>query len=220
MRCSSTFIERSIGKDRPYLLGFGFPEVRAMNLAEKQGLYVCVDEVHELSWPANHSRTDWLLTTRALHTDLSVIDTLWQQMAPHFQYAIIAVRDAAWFEARYRNHPNVEYSLWLIQSRWNRQPLAAFVLRERDDSLELIDLVSDPCNISAVVNAARRHAARLGKSRVTAWLTQSQLSFWATTQPESADTGIRIPLSIITPGPKPEDVTSRWWLMGGDTDFR
>lgn len=221
-RCCSTYIERSIGHDRPYLLGFGFPERRAMRLAEKQGLYVCVDEIQELSWPAEAGRPGWLTSTRPInHGNIDCINALWQQMAPHFHDAIIGVRDADWFDKRYRQHPEGHYSLWLTVHRWSRKPLVAFVLRERqDDSVELIDIVGAPDQFVHAVASARRHAGKLGKSRLTAWMTRSQLALWRATQPASTDTGVRVPLSVITPGPSPDEVRGHWWLMGGDTDFR
>lgn len=221
--CGKTFIERAIGNGRPYLLGFGFPETRAMTLAEKLGLYACVDDISEMSWPALRERhPSWRVFTRPLPaSNLAVVDRLWAQMLPAFRDAIVGVRDAAWFEARYCQHPDVRYSLWLVQHRWTRQPLVAFVLRERDDdSLEIIDIVGHPSQFQHAVHAACRHAGQTGKHRVTAWITKSQLQSWAVTKPDIHDAGVRVPLSIITPGPTPEEVAGRWWLMGGDTDFR
>lgn len=220
-RSCSTYIERAIGHGRPYLLGFGFPEVRAMQLAEKQQLYVCVDAIHELSWSASHERTSLLTATRPLGpAHRQAVDQLWATMADYFDNAIIGVRDADWLDARYRQHPEVQYSLWQVLHRLTRKPLIAFVLREREDSIELIDLVGPPQHFVLAVNAARRHAAQRGKARVIAWTTHSQLERWSVTRAQNCDTGVRVPVSIITPGPSPDEVRNRWWLMGGDTDFR
>ena len=221
-RSCATYIERAIGSGRAHLLGFGFPEARALRLAEKQQLYACVDEIHELAWTTQQPGRNWLYAVRPLQAgQYGQIDRLWTEMAAHFHDAIIGVRDAAWFDARYRQHPETPYTLWLIQHRLTRKPIAAFVLRERaDDSMELIDLVSSPQHFNLVVDAARRHAARRGKKRVMAWITRSQTPRWADTHPQTHDTGVRVPISVITPGPAIEEVRNRWWLMGGDTDFR
>ena len=220
-RSCCTYIERAIGHGRPYLLGFGFPEKRVMQLAEKQQLYVCVDEIHELSWDASANRPRLLAATRPLEQAHNPsIDRLWAEMAPHFADAIIGIRDAVWIENRYRQHPDAPYSLWLVQHRLTRKPLIAFVLREREESIELIDLIGPPAHFTLAVDAARRHAAQRGKPRLIAWTTLGQLKRWQLTGAHSQDTGVRVPLSIVTPGPSPDSVRNRWWLTGGDTDFR
>jgi hypothetical protein len=54
----------------------------------------------------------------------------------------------------------------------------------------------------------------------------SRLKAWGTFQVTQALRGavtpldVWIPTCIWTPGPSPESLRNKWWLMLGDTDFR
>jgi len=48
---AATFIDHYIGFEKPFLLGFGFPNRRAMQVAEHLGLYASVGQMLKFSWP-------------------------------------------------------------------------------------------------------------------------------------------------------------------------
>ena len=150
------------------------------------------------------------------------IDRLWHSMAAAMTDVVLGVRDAAWLQWRYLQSPHATYAVTLVRSRWLRRPLGLFVTRERDDALELLDLVAPPAHFALLVELARAQAARGARPRLRAWITRSQSARLASVDPAQVqveDLPIHIPANIHTPGPDPREIENRWFLMGGDADF-
>jgi hypothetical protein len=219
---ASTFLERCIGDGRPHLLGFGFPTVKALQVAQKLGLYAEVDQITQLTWAARATWTDRIgLRLRAVTpADAPVIDRLWQQMARDFPDSIIGVRNWNYLQARFLRHPVVDYRCLLVK------PLlagasAAIVIRALDEAqVELIDIVGPRSSFDAAISGARRWAADAGFKSVRAWITASHANLLERQAPESSPLGLVVPTNVWSPGPAVDEVRGRWWLMAGDTDFR
>ena len=218
----STFIDRSVGYGRPQLFGFGFPTAKALQVAQKLGLYEAVDQICELTWSAGPSWTERLLRcTPAGPQDGAAIDKLWHEMAQDFRDSIIGVRDASYVEERYRKHPTVAYECVLVRRVLTGAPQGLVVVRRPEpDRIELMDLVAPKRNFPALIAAVRRWAADRGAKRVTAWLTESHAGLLAATSPQRQQLDLVVPANVWSPGPSAEQLRGRWWLMAGDTDFR
>jgi hypothetical protein len=220
---AATFLERRIGHGRPHLLGFGFPTVKALQVAQRLGLYAEVDQITQLTWGA---RSTWkhrigLRLANITRSNATTIDRLWARMARDFQDSIVGVRDWKFFEARYLQHPTVQYHCLLVTSPLTGAARAAIVLRALEDrQLELIDIVGPRASFEAAITAARRHAADLGSTGVRAWVTASHAGALDLQSPESSPLGLVVPTNVWNPGPAVDEVRGRWWLMAGDTDFR
>ena len=219
---ASTFIDRSVGYGRPQLFGFGFPTAKALQVAQKLGLYEGVDRICELTWSASASWTERLLRcTPASAQDGAAIDKLWHKMAQDFRDSIVGVRDAAYVEQRYRKHPTVAYECLLVRRVLSGAPQGLVVVRRPEpDRVELMDLVGPKRNFPALIAAVRRWAADHGAKRVTAWLTESHADVLAATLPQRQPLDLVVPANVWSPGPSAEQLRGRWWLMAGDTDFR
>jgi hypothetical protein len=219
---ASTFLERRIGHGRAHLLGFGFPTVKALQVAQKLGLYAEVDQVTQMTWPARASWKDRFDARWAgvRPGDGAVIDGLWARMARDFGDSIIGVRDWNYFEARYLKHPTVKYECLLVKGLLGLAR-AAIVLRALDDGqTELIDIVGPRASFGAAISAARRWATEHGSTGVRAWVTASHAQALHLQSPETAPLGLVVPTNVWNPGPAVDEVRGRWWLMAGDTDFR
>lgn len=218
----STFIDRSVGYGRPQLFGFGFPTAKALQVAQKLGLYEGVDQICELTWDAGPSRAArWLRWTPASAQDAPAIDKLWQQMAEDFRDSVIGVRDAQYVEQRFRRHPTVTYECLLVRRVLTGAAQGLIVLRQpQPDRIELVDIVAPRRNVPALVAAARRWAAEHGANRVTTWVTESHAHVFAATAPRSQQLDLVVPANVWSPGPTAAELRGRWWLMAGDTDFR
>lgn len=219
---AASFLEQCIGTGKPYLLGFGFPETKAMQLAEKLGLYAAVDQITEVSWPAQGRWPDVRVSARALTpADADTVNQLWAAMAVAMTDHIIGVRDWAFVSHRYLQHPTVSYTLMLARHRWTGAPLGVVVLRDREAlGVELVDLIAPPDQFSSLVGVARRYAAHLGRARVLAWITRSQQDRLAGADGHCEPQNVFVPTNVWSPGPEVAHIRGRWWLMGGDTDFR
>lgn len=228
---SATLLEQQIGWGAPHRLGFGFPNARAMRLAERLQLYAPVDEIIQLEWaapPLARTAADALWRVQAV--DLEALDesapawahlqAAWQAMAAGLSRSLLPVRDAAWLRHRYGNRPGVRYRLMMLRHRLGLHRGGAWVQREHDDHVELMDLIGAPELLARLVRHARR--ATGGHGPVRAWITRSHAD-WLDDPRDPAlrvDVGVKVPTSVHTPGPAPASLRGRWFLMGGDTDFR
>jgi len=219
---ASTFLERSMGYGRRHLLGFGFPTDKALKVGQKMGLYEQVDQMMELAWDAKDhwtARLDHCQALDAAHAE--AVDSLWARMASRFQASVLGVRDWAYVRGRFLDHPINRYECLLVRQRFSRRPKGVVVLRDQgDDGLELLDLIGDPDEFEDLVRAARRRAAQLGRSRVFMWLTEGHAPRLAASNARIKPLGLMVPANVWTAGPSVAELTRRWWLTGGDADFR
>jgi lipopolysaccharide transport system ATP-binding protein len=218
----TTMLEQLMGFGRPFLLGFGFPNQKALSLAVRQGVYAAVDQVTEISWSVPRMRPDWRVRSRPVSmTDEAAVNACWAEMAQAMKSSILGVRDWQFVVRRFLQHPTVTYTVLLMRARFSGKPLGVVVLRDRGtDGLELMDLIGAPVHFAALVREALRHAHLLGRSRLFAWATLSHrhlLDVWGS---ESAPLDVWIPANVWSPGPSAAALQDQWWLMGGDTDFR
>ncbi|MDD2759414.1 MAG: GNAT family N-acetyltransferase [Methylomonas sp.] len=220
-RVAANFLERFVGHGKEFPIAFGFPSARAFRLGEHLGLYEKVGEIMRVSWPALHARPSVKVSLRRLSLDQGeIVDRLWQEMAEALPDQIVGVRDWAYLQYRYLKHPTQSYQLYLAATRWGGVPLGVLVVRVHDDAVELLDIVSAPKHIHILVHYLRKLAWNLEKPSTYAWITEQHASLLAGGDGDISPTGITIPHNHWTPGISASELKNRWWLMGGDTDFR
>ena len=219
---ATAFAERCVGPGRAYALAFGFPSERHTRLAEHLGIYARVDEVLEASWPALPGRPGLFQRARPLALEhLDVVDALWKRMAETLTGVVVAVRGAAYIRHRFLEHPAISYLVFLVQQRFTGAAIGIVVLRDHGEAgVELLDAVAPPQSLPLLVAVARRVAGRLGRQKVFAWLTPAAANSFAASRPALAPAGIPVPTIIWSSSPDLGKLRGRWWLMGGDTDFR
>lgn len=216
-RLMCAFSEREVGYGRPALVGFGFPNLRALRLGEALGVYAAVDRVVELRWPASAPSPPAPCRLEPIDAHASaVIDRAWAGMRPDLATMLAGERDAAWWTARYLGHPAAPYATWSIEGERS----AAVVVRPRDEALEWIDFVGPLDLLPVAREAARELAAAAGKPEVFAWLSPSAAALLRDSSAREVDIEVGVPTCVHTPGPAPETLRGRWFLFGGDTDFR
>lgn len=222
---AATFLERYIGYGKPYLLGFGFPNERAMKVAKRLGLYAEVGHMTEFSWSP---RSRFPLWGTRLHligreqTDFAVTaaDQCWQHMAADLQAAIIGVRDWKYLQHRYLDHPNQQYQIILVRNRFNQRARGILVLRYDPEGCEIVDLIAPLAEIPLLVTHARRLAGIHGATRVFCRITENFAPHFAVADGTQQSVNIHIPANAWSNGPSPETLKDHWWLMSGDKDFR
>lgn len=219
---AATFLEQQIGYGRPYLLGYGFPAFKSMALAKHLGLYEPVDELLEWRWNASHTGQD-LITHYEAVTSLNegMVDALWKAMANDLNDSIVGVRDSSYLTHRYLMHPVNAYDLLLVKAAATDKTLGVLVMsRTHDSTFEVLDWVGELSQLPFMLNAAAQHALAKGAQLLTAWITKSHAHLMTMPNSETVPTGLAIPTNSWTPGPPSEEVANRWFLMGGDTDFK
>ncbi|HIJ89329.1 MAG: radical SAM protein [Desulfobulbaceae bacterium] len=219
---ASFYLERFIGPDKAYRLGFGFPSKRHNRLAEHLGLYASVGDVLEAGWSPLRPRPHLSVSVRPLAaTQTDLLEPLWQKMAADCKDSILGVRDGAYIRHRFLEHPTTAYLVFLIRRRFSGRPFGLLVLRDHGETgVELLDMVGPRNRLPDLVHIARRITGSLGRQRLFAWLTKPVADNLAATHPRLVPTDVSIPTSIWGIPSEVHRIQDRWWLMGGDADFR
>ncbi len=222
---AATFLERYIGFGRQFLIGFGFPNDRAMKVAEHLKLYAEVGRMAEISWRPRTKFPLWKTRLHTLNRDqadvaATVVNDCWQRMSADFRNAIIGIRDWPYLQHRYLNHPHQPYQIVLIKNRFNAKTRGILVLRYDHGDCEIIDIIAPLVEIPLLITHARRLARIHGAKRVFCQITENFAAHFAATGGNQVPVNIRIPANIWSNGPSVETLKDRWWLMSGDKDFR
>lgn len=219
---ASTFLEHSLSVNAPYWVGFGFPNQRAMQVAQRLHLYRPVDQLAELFWPARTQSLPWWLG--CVHADvarLEFVDALWFEMRRAMPGSLIGVRDAQHVRMRYVAHPSYKYSVLKVFNRLTRQIWGVVVLRKLSDGRqEVLDFIGHPRHFEKLVMAAQSYAGQVGSPAVSAWITHSHAHWLKTPDSRLEALDVQIPTNDWVPGDLDKGPDGLWWLTSGDTDFR
>ncbi len=223
----ATFPECYAGYGTRILLGYGFPTVKAIHVAERLGLYAEVGKMVEVQWKTVPGRPHYASQIRHIHLDQQakdrdLLNQLWQAMQVDFQQAIIGVRDADYVQYRYLQHPEKQYEILLVSRRLSRSPLGIAIIStdpDRAGQYRLLDLIAPLRHIPLVIQQVCRILGNRGVPMLTAWITENFAHHLMSNGAQQQLLEVRIPHCIWYEGPPLEEVRHRWWLMGGDTDF-
>lgn len=205
-------------------LGYGFPNRRAMQVAEKMGLYTEAGRMVEVRWSrgAAHPRLGTRLLRIGKHaseSEVCLINDLWAQMAASLKNAVLGVRDWTYLSQRYLTHPHHEYEVIVIVGRFSRRAIGAFVLKRHDQACELMDVVAPISKLTTIIDQARRITAQWGLPYLFCWVTEQFAQGFKVADAEIHEIDIAVPTSSWTKSEKAEGLKGKWWLMSGDTDF-
>ncbi len=206
------------------LVGFGFPNTRAMRLPQKLGLYAPVDRIVELAWPVRR-RPRWkraggrIVEPGELARMRKLVDRLWSAMAEALTQSAVGVRDIDWLTHRYADHPVHQYTTLVIRSRFSGRANALAVVKREGERCELLDVIGPAASMPDLITVVRHLAACWGCKEVYCWITESHAQWLDHGDPIRRDPDVVVPTSIWVGGPSPDELQGRWWLMGGDTDF-
>lgn len=205
-------------------LGFGFPNLRAMQVAEKMGLYSEVGRMVSLRWrpsaPGYRVRTRARALKQDDEADHKRVNALWQAMAHDLRDDVVGVRDWQYIEGRYCRHPHHHYEILMITERFTGRAIGIAVLRRFVDYCELLDLVLPFANLSRVIDQVRRIIGVWGLPTLYGWVAENQAHRFAKCEAEIGELNVSIPTSSWTHDSRADLFKDRWWLMSGDTDFR
>jgi cyclopropane fatty-acyl-phospholipid synthase-like methyltransferase len=221
---TATFLECYMGYGALTWLGFGFPDQRAMKIAQHLDLYAPVGEMIELRWQTTLGKPHFWTRIRHLHPQFHhknkiIIDKLWQQMQTSLSHALVGVRDWHYIHHRYLSHPNKQYEILLISNRFTGQALGIAIIERQEGTCHLRDFIGNIKHIPMVIKQIRRMAGHWGMHQVSLWITENFASVFPLSQAEQHPLPIQIPHNIWSQGVSSEEIQGHWWLMSGDTDF-
>jgi len=204
--------------------GFGFPNARAMQVAEKMGLYAPVGSMVTVTWNAGATRVRLGTRLCILLPDSNrhklLVEELWEQMSSDLSDAVVGYRDWAYIQRRYFTHPQYRYEVIAVLSRLTNKPLGVLVLRKFEDSVELMDIVAPTRNLPVLIDQSTRLAGLWGKTTIYCWITKNQAGHFMVHGAKPSDLDVSIPTSVWTKDVRARVFENKWWLMSGDTDFR
>lgn len=221
-KTAASMLEQYAGYHAQNLLGFGFPNLKAMHVAERLKLYEKTDELMQVTCvPESAAPPGWQAQLVDLADVAAMADTLWSQMQDGFADAIIGVRDAPYLHYRYQQRPGQMYEC--LQVMDSGQTKGVGFRRRHGDGWLLMDILAAPHDLGAVLLTLLHSDQHQG--RVSFWLTGGQLhrvhrqSADAQTMLAVSSTGIQIPCNRWSRGPETDVLQGRWWLTAGDMDF-
>lgn len=210
------------GPGNPDGVAFGFPSARAMRLGELAGVYRAVDDWHALTLLGR----DVPRGPRALevaswgHREGAVVDSLWARMRADLQDFVVGVRDMAYLRQRYLRHPDKAYRLLLVRSQWFRVPIGLLVLGPNRHQPELLDVLCAWADLPEVLLAGRRWLHDAGAKQMQLFVTSPFATRLAPQADQCDATEFRIMANPFSPAASLSKLQQRWWLTGGDTDYR
>jgi len=202
-----------------FILGYGFPNERAMKLPEKLGIYEKVEDVWESAkepqFKNDHVRLMYKMFP--LSYDDSRIDTLWESLKNDIKISII--RDREYLKWRYKNHPLFTYELWGIKKRWQQKLTGLVVLRRDGENLLLIDFLCPLQSLSAVFQKTENYAFVSGFKNLKLWHPEylnpklNAKGFYV------SKTATCIPRTTHPAWLKKDEIKGKFFYTMGDTDF-
>ena len=173
-----------------------------------------------------------------------VLDKLWGEMKSDLRHLAVPCRDSAWWRYRYANHPEHQYQCYLVQAPWTGRVLGALVLRRHiangsasgahtvggtESVWELMDWLAPATQTPAMLQAALHIVAANHGGSLMGWFSsniRAAFSGAGATEHEVCSVGVTAPNENHTFhltrdfSPSVADLSGKWWLTGGDTDFR
>lgn len=225
-KTAATFLEREEGNIADHLLGFGFPNQKAMNIALRLNLYEKTDDFIEVGFSlAAEPDPDYIFEAvdieEADHCQL--IDGLWHSMSGQFEEGIIGIRDSAYVRYRYFDHPfaaSGQYRAFLVKNTETSQVEAFVVLKNHDEGLLLMDMICDQEQFLRMLDITNALVARESDSgSLKFWITRGWQKRLQLPDSSVKELGIEIPCNSWNPGPSAETLYGAWWLTAGDMDF-
>jgi len=232
-KVAATFLEREIGNTVDHLLGFGFPNQKAMNIAMRLGLYEKTDDFLEVVLPPAESAGSFQL----IEVDIgdashqNSIDSLWQSMAKDLLGGIVGIRNWQYLKYRYFDHPYAQagqYQCCLLRKTPADPPLAVLVFKPHEDRFLLMDIICQQRAILAAVTAANAALTTLKEMKpnvdkqvngLKIWITRAWLESVMPVGATVNELHIEIPCNSWNPGPDSARLNGAWWLTAGDMDF-
>lgn len=225
---AASFLDLHVGYTARHLLGFGFPNLKAMHVATRLGLYRKTDDFIEIGVSGDGievgGRDAGIQCSR---DDGSVIDgpeydALWKTFSGRLTEAIVGERDAGHMDYRYRNHPGRHYQYYCLRNP-DGGLRALAVVREHESRCLLMDIVAAPEDISVclpvLAEFLQSSVHTLAQPPLKCWITAGHAHWFDAPGSSRHDLGIEIPCNAWSDGPLPEQLQGAWWLTAGDMDF-
>lgn len=219
-----------LGAGRDFVAGFGFPNVRHLQLAVKTRLSWDAGTVEQWHWPVPEGRPcglGWRWRARpvdAMSHDFDVaLERAWAAMRASAWHCALGERNASYWRWRFAQRPDRQYRFVALRSLWRRQPegLAVFALpTQARQPLFWLDWAGPPALLPLARAAGLALAAQEGAAGLDAWISPALAPWLADTASNASvktAAGVGVPRASFFSADQLASFQA-WW-MGGDTDF-
>ena len=201
------------------IMGYGFPNERAMRLPEKLGLYEKVEELKEgLKDAEFHKGIDrYLYKLFPLQYSDERIDRLWKSVRE--DYTLFVVRDRRYLVWRYKNHPLFTYELWGLKSRAGSELKGLAVMKREGEQILIIDFICPGKVLGTLLRKMENYAYVSGVKTLKLWappFLEDKLRAFGFSVRNAA---ISIPRTTHEKFLKKDDIEGSFFYTMGDTDF-
>ena len=225
-KTAATFLEREEGNIADHLLGFGFPNQKAMNIALRLNLYEKTDDFIEVAFSqAAEPDPGYVFESVDIEEPdhCQQIDSLWHSMSGQFDEGIIGIRDSAYIRYRYFDHPfaaSGQYRAFLVKNIETSQMEAFVLLKNHDEGQLLMDMICERGQFQRMLDITNALVARESdRGPLKFWITRGWQQRLQLPDSSVKELGIEIPCNSWNPGPSAETLYGAWWLTAGDMDF-
>ena len=217
---ATSFAEQFVGYGTDALVPYGFPSERHVKIAQRLGIYQTVDEIVELQWQATEAAVAGTVQTwqqKPRWQRRLAYSYLWRQMLAEQQQHIIGIRDWAYLQHRYCQHPNKHYDLlWFSMGRL---PQALLIVHRGADMCRLMDYIGAKKYIRPALAALSHYLAQQNITVFSGWFSRYAADNLLDSHAQAHKTEIVLPTITWSKGPAVSTLKGRWWLSTGDTDF-
>lgn len=211
-----------LGFEAHHDFGFGFPNKRHMQLAHRLGLYDEVEQLVEIEWEIGAHSRSWTTKADVLgnnNLDPRVLDELWRQMQEAMRDRILVTRDSSYWLYRYPGNPHHHYRMLAVRRRVSGRLLGVVVLRREETEAKLLDVLGMPQYFPLLVRHAIEQVRDWQLPILRAWITHGCAGMFLAFGARCKPTDIVIPLNAHCKMHATPEISNRWFLMMGDTDF-
>jgi len=220
---------------RPFQLGFGFPSARHLRLAVLLGLLHDDGVMLSLKWPlvsVSLKAWPWLWRWQALDGHEVQFEQAgqqaWAAMQAQADGLLMGQRDIAYLRWRFVARPvsvtsvpasMPRYRFFGLRRRWSATWAGLAVLDLRGGQAHWLDWVGPVALLPLAATACQLEAARAGATDLSVWASAAVAAHLqgSGVVEQAACAGVGVPQHSALPTAGLPG--SRWWLMGGDTDF-
>ncbi len=206
------------------IMFYGFSPEKIVKLAvERLGIYETAEPVYEATKEVrfNSDYPRFLYKLSHINFDDDRIDKLWDNVKHQFKLSII--RDRAYFQWRYKNHPLFSYEIWGLNRRWSNGLIGLVVFKKEDgENFLLMDMVFHEKTFVPLLKKAENLAYKIGKKKMGLWLPQRMHQELERLEFTSKPSGATIPTMPRSGHPstiKKDEVIANFYFTCGDTDF-
>ena len=234
-RVARQFIQQYLGADRPYPIGFGFPNARHVLLGRRLGLYWPVTQVLAWHWtrPVLSDQAPVRPVSSAAYQELDMakaqdraqVDRWADEMASSFssEHMLWPVRGGDWWRHRYSHHPHFTYQIHAVYPSGQTEPCGALVMKVSPNGCwELMDWVGAlPFSRMVLAHAFAICTAANGES-LEMWCTEAVAAHLSPEWTQAATRNVACEVVVNGDhllGQPIAPLQNSFWLTGGDTDF-